>query len=220
MQAIKKNKVATINEITDLLHCSLRTARTRLKKWGAISSFNKNGKYYTLPNIARFNTCGIWHYQGIGFSEYGNLKQTFIHLIRNSEAGLSGREIGEILSLDPRSFVSHFRDMAEIQREKIGGSYVHFLSESASYQNQRYHRIERISHKKPDVLQSSVAILVLVEKIKHPELDASGLSKRLRSKKVHPSSQKLSDFFVYHGIEKKLQFLFSQEITRTIRLFN
>lgn len=202
-QKFYKSKVITINEMTSSLHCSLRTAHTRLKQWEAISSFNKNGKYYTLPQIARFNTNGVWHYQGIGFSKYGNLKQTFIHLVKNSEAGLYGSEIGEILSLDPRSFVSHFSDIPGIQREKISGSYVYFSSEPVIYQTQRHHRTERISQKKHDISQSSVAISILVEKIKHPQLDVAGLLKRLQTQGIHLSPQEISDFFDYHGIEKK-----------------
>ncbi len=205
LETIRENKVITIKEITNSLHCSIRTAHTRLKEWGALCSYNQNGKYYTLSDIARFNNYGIWRYQNIGFSQYGNLKQTFIHLIRNSNAGLSSVEIGEILSLDPRSFVSHFRELSDIKREKIGDYYIYFSSESNAYQTQRENRTKEASFKATHLLDSSMAILVLVEKIKHPQLNASGLSQRLKSEGVDLSAQKITEFFAYHGIEKKIQ---------------
>lgn len=205
LEIIRKNKVITISELINSLHCSVRTAHTRLKEWGGLCSYNKNGKYYTLFDIARFNNYGIWHYQNIGFSHFGNLKQTFIHLIKNSNAGLSSVEIGDILSLDPRSFVSHFRELTEIKREKIGSRYIYFSSETNVYQSQRENRTKEVSYKGTHLLDSSMAILVLVEKIKYPQLDSLSLSRRLKSQGIDLSASKIAELFIYHGIEKKTQ---------------
>ncbi len=203
LKLLRKNKATTISDIMISLHCSLRTTRSRLKEWGSLSSYNQNGKYYTLPDIAQFNNYGIWRYQHIGFSQHGNLKQTFIYLIKNSQAGLSSNEIGEILSLCPRSFVSHFRDEPAIKREKSDGRYVYFSSEPNIFQRQYRNRIRQKSFKTTYLLESSIAISLLVEKIKHPKLKAAELSKRLKLQGIDISPENILDFFDYHGIEKK-----------------
>ncbi len=83
MDAVKRFrrlKVLTIEQLVALLECSLITARRYLKKWQAYTSFNMNGRYYTLPGIPRFDEKGIWKYRGIYFSRYGNLMQTMCEL--------------------------------------------------------------------------------------------------------------------------------------------
>ena len=49
------NSVLTIDELSGILMCSLITVRRRLKEWRVCSSYNKNGRYYTLPSIPTFN---------------------------------------------------------------------------------------------------------------------------------------------------------------------
>jgi hypothetical protein len=96
------------------------TARRRLKAWRAYTSYNRNGRYYTLPEIAQFDDMGLWRHQGAFFSKHGNLKQTLVHLVVHSVQGLSGAEFGEILGLQPRSFLSHFRDHPAIYPDTGG----------------------------------------------------------------------------------------------------
>ena len=83
--------------------------------------------------------------------------------------------------------------------------HIYFSSESNAYQTQRENRTKDASSSATHLLDSSMAILVLVEKIKRPQLNASGLSRRLKSKGVDLSAQKIAEFFAYHGIEKKTQ---------------
>ena len=64
-------KVLTIEQLVDLLKTSVITARRHLKKWETYTSFNHNGRYYTLPRIPQFDNNGIWKYQTILFSKYG-----------------------------------------------------------------------------------------------------------------------------------------------------
>ena len=82
-------KVLTIEQIVGLLKSSVITARRQLNKWKTYTSFNMNGRYYTLPEIPRFDENGIWKYQRILFSKHGTLTQTICRLIGRSERGLS-----------------------------------------------------------------------------------------------------------------------------------
>lgn len=114
----KKRKVMTIPMLMNLLDCSTPTIRKRLRKWNVHTSYNKNGRYYALPEVVKFDKDGFWRYKQIFFSQYGNLKNTVIQLINASQAGLESTEIGKLTGLSPRSFMSHFQNIPGINREK------------------------------------------------------------------------------------------------------
>ena len=65
IRAAVLRKVLTIAELAKILICSFITVRRRLKEWRAYTSYNKNGRYYTLPSIPKFNKNGIWTYKDI-----------------------------------------------------------------------------------------------------------------------------------------------------------
>ena len=111
-------KVFTLDKLVSSLRCSTPTARLKLKQWKAYTSYNKNSRYYAMPTVPRFDENGLWHYEDISFSKYGNLRNTVIHLSNNSASGLSGSEMGDLVRLAPRSFLHHFRNVAGIHREK------------------------------------------------------------------------------------------------------
>ena len=107
LKAFRRRKVMMLGEVAELVHSSIHTARRRLKEWRAHTSYNQNGRYYALPDVPEFDADGLWHWRGVFFSRYGNLKQTVVELIRRSSAGLDAGEMSSLLGLDPRSFLLH-----------------------------------------------------------------------------------------------------------------
>ncbi|MEA1933170.1 MAG: hypothetical protein U9N60_01855, partial [Thermodesulfobacteriota bacterium] len=79
-------QVMTLSQLEVLLSCSQRSVQRYLSMWGGLRSYNHNGKYFSLPAIAHFNSFGIWKYNDIGFSRFGNLKETVVHLVARSPA--------------------------------------------------------------------------------------------------------------------------------------
>ena len=75
---LKKEKIFTLNQLVSILECSSRTAQAKLKLWKTYTSYNQNGKYYTLPEIPHFNEHGLWRFKRAVFSKYGNLKKTIM----------------------------------------------------------------------------------------------------------------------------------------------
>ena len=114
---VKKQKIFTLNKLVSILECSSRTAQTKLKLWKAYTSYNQNGKYYTLPEIPQFDSFGLWRYKNAAFSKHGNLKKTIVQLVNSTSAGFSGKQLGELLGLSPQSFLHHFRGCPGIYRE-------------------------------------------------------------------------------------------------------
>jgi len=134
---LKKEKVFTLGRLIFLLNCSRRTAQTNLSRWKTYTSYNQNSKYYTFPEIPKFDIYGLWWYKDIAFSKHGNLKRTIIHFVNSSESGLTGNELGGLLGLSPKNFVHHFRDCPGICREKHGGVYIHFSQASQAAINSK-----------------------------------------------------------------------------------
>ncbi|MDA3940385.1 MAG: hypothetical protein PF693_13940, partial [Spirochaetia bacterium] len=51
LSTFRTKKILTIEELSELLHCSNITSRRRLKQWQAFTSYNQNNRYYTLHDI-------------------------------------------------------------------------------------------------------------------------------------------------------------------------
>ena len=52
---LKAQIVVTINELSELLNVSVRTVQRKLKKWKVIRSYDHNGRYFALHEVAGFN---------------------------------------------------------------------------------------------------------------------------------------------------------------------
>ena len=201
LKFIQLRKVVTMAALVLHLQCSSRTVQRRLAEWRAINSYNKNGRYYTLPDIPKFNSHGLWCYQRSLFSRFGNLPQTVVQLVRNSQAGLTAAELGELLGLRPSSFLWSFRDHPGLKREKHQGHYVYF-SFAPGRCAEQYKRRSMVSTAKrlPSEFES---IAILVEKIKYPELSVEELSRKLKRKKLRVEPDTIRNLFVRHGLSEK-----------------
>jgi transcriptional antiterminator len=89
---IHRKKIVTLDDLANSLHYSKRTVQRRLTQLKTIRSYNRNGQYFTLEDIPKFDANGLWHYSGTYFSKFGNLTQTFVQLVRRSTAGLTSHQ--------------------------------------------------------------------------------------------------------------------------------
>ena len=99
-QFFSDHKIATLPQLREALGNPARS--TIFRKLGEvqyISSYSHRGKYYTLKSIARFTQQGLWSFNSVWFSRYGNLLQTTEAFIENSEAGYSSTELRAILQV-------------------------------------------------------------------------------------------------------------------------
>jgi len=197
-----KQKVMTKKELITILNCTGRTIQRRLSKWQALTCYNQNSKYYTLRSIPSFDVHGIWHYCGISFSKYGNLKNTVVQVITYSQAGLSGHELGEVLRLSPRSFLSPFRDNPNLLRKKINNRYIYFSSNKKDYQKQEINRLKQEMNN--EMLPSDAeAVQILVEVIKHPGWSYDDIAYSLQNKGRIISPNSIQQLFIHHDLVKK-----------------
>ena len=105
---------------------SVRSIFRDLIAEGYFSSFTHAGKYYTLKNIPRFNSDGIWFYQEMGFSKFGTLKNTLVKLIENSEAGKTHDELNKQLRIRVHNTLLDLVRINKITRKKIKSDFIYF----------------------------------------------------------------------------------------------
>ena len=201
--AFRKKKTFTVENVVSRLGCSIPTVRLKLRQWRALTSYNQSGQYYALPEVPRFDENGLWWFKGAYFSKFGTLKNTVVHLVGASSAGLTGDQIGELVGLRPRSFLHHFRDAKGIHREKHQGVYVYFSDECARYEVQRNARLEAIA--KSEDLNDADAVVVLVALINHTdvELETLALLPEVRTKGI--SAAAIESLLARHGLKKTLR---------------
>ena len=77
-----KNTVVSLKQLRDELSDRSRSSLFRdLRKLDVISSYTHTGQYHALKRTATFDESGLWFFQDIGFSQYGTLKKTLVHMI-------------------------------------------------------------------------------------------------------------------------------------------
>ncbi|GAH70667.1 unnamed protein product [marine sediment metagenome] len=205
LKVLKEKKIVTIQQLSDLLECSRRSAQRRLKEWQTYNSYNKYGKYFTLPNIPKFDRYGLWKYKGVFFSRYGNLENTITHLVKNSEMGLDASKVGKIVDLLPRSFMSHFQKVSGLIREKHENIFVYFSDEKDVYQRQKNKRQQAAKEKELQLPPDADAILILADRLKNPKSSIEDSARRLRRKGMSINPSAIYNLLDYHGIKKKLR---------------
>ena len=198
-----KSIVLTLHDLSDFLNVTVRTVQRLLKKCDTIRSYDHNGRYFSFARLAQFNSHGIWEYNSIHFSKFGNLKQTLIAVISNSPMGMDAPQIREVLGVETRSFLSKYSDNSQIRREKIGGRYVYFSANQDSYLAQFSKRENAFIRLSKSELNNTEAIRVLIAAIQHPDFTIEQLSMHLRTEKIIIEPMVIKNFFSSHEIKKK-----------------
>jgi hypothetical protein len=199
LRRLKAVKVFTVVDLARWLSCSVVTARRRLKAWRARTSYNRNGRYYALPEVPRFDANGLWRCGGVFFSRHGNLRETVRALVAASPSGLSSREIGALLGVEARTFMAHFRTDQRLSRDQSGRGHVWFAGEAAIRSRQM--EACRSAMAGGAGLADADAVRLLVELVRDPGLDCAALARRLSPFRISPES--IERFLGAHGLLKK-----------------
>jgi len=200
VKKFQRLKVLTIEQLVSLIESSVITARRQLKKWRAYTSFNMNGRYYTLPGIARFDENGIWKYQRILFSKYGTLTQTISQLIERSETGLSAKQIAQVVEIASNSSVfSRLQNVAGLRRERHQGRFVYFSEQRYQEQKAALYQPQQVR-----LPSDAEAVMILVQYIRHPHSSIGELSERAAEQGRNIEPRVIHNFLEHHDLLKKI----------------
>ena len=139
-----EHRAATIDELRDALgNPCLRTVYRKLEALGYRSSYSHRGRYYTLPTLAAFDDEGLWSFQNVWFSRYGNLLATTQAFVERSAAGCKAAETTEALHVECKHALNTLLRRGRVARERIEGTYVYFAAQQARRRQQHMQRESR-----------------------------------------------------------------------------
>jgi len=149
VKVFRKKYIVNLDEIFHVLdtHSRMSVFR-RLKPMGYLTSFTHAGRYYTLPDIPKFDKLGLWFYQYVGFSSAGTLKSTIVDIVHSSEVGMTPKEMLNLLRLRvPNSLHNTLHELIknkQLERHRLQGLPLYTSIDSDIAQNQMATRREKI----------------------------------------------------------------------------
>ena len=210
VKVFRKKYIANLNELFHVLDTQSRmSVFRRLKLMGYLTSFTHAGHYYTLPDIPKFDTLGLWFYQDVGFSRAGTLKSTVVDIVHSSEAGMAPTEILNLLRLRvPNSLHNTLHELIknkQLKRHRLQGLPLYTNIDSDIAQNQVATRREKIESRSriPAVSSIEVTISVLVEAIRAGNVLVfpSIVSARLNAQGMSITVDHVEQIFSQYGLE-------------------
>ena len=214
LKMFRKKYIATIDEVFHVLDTKSRmSVFRRLKPIGYLTSFTDAGRYYTLPDIVRFDALGLWFYQDVGFSRAGTLKATVIDLVNLSEAGMTPTEALNLLRLRvPNSLHNTLHGLikaGQLKRQRLQGLPLYTNIDSDIARKQMTARREKIKNQSLVLPTTSIemTIAVLVEALRAGKFlpSPSTVAARLTAQAMPITADQVQQIFAQYALkpEKK-----------------
>lgn len=190
-----------IEPLAGALGYSVPSVRRFLGQTGYFSSFTHNGKWYTLRSIPRFDRDGLWFREEIGFSRAGSLTGTLVRLVAGSPAGMTAEQLGGKLRCRCHSVLVRLWRQGNLQRRQEGRCHIYLAADPAVQTIQ----LQALTSQRRALssLPAEVAVIILVEFIKHPEFNVAQLTKAVASRcQMTLEPGQIEDLFARHGLKK------------------
>jgi hypothetical protein len=169
------------------------------------SSYNHNGRYYTLHDPAKYDRWGLHSVGDIHFSVDGTLKATVVRLVCESEVGCTQKELQDLLRVRVQLFLlAAVRDGA-IDREAIGKLYVYLHCEPEVREAQLQRRRERIAEASQQEVEvdDEVIIRVLLVLLRYSGSQPGDVTRRLRGHSPPVRRDQVDVVFTRYGLGEK-----------------
>lgn len=202
-----KSKMATMVELKEAMGTTVdATVFRKLKELYYLRSYSHRGKYYTLPEVARFDDQGLWSYQGVRFSKQGSLLNTIDHHVDRSLSGYFEYELEGLLHVGVRVAVLNLLKDNRVCRQKVSGRYLYCSARMRKRKRQFSERKKQQSIAE-SALDSMGSEMLFQEGKTLLELFVSLLDEKQRRLYAGLESIKLG-----HGGDKKIAHLFGMDM--------
>src|SRR5580658_3771820 len=132
-----RDKIATRPDLKRALGTDVDlTVFRKLKELDYLTSYSHGGRFYTLREIARFGTDGLWSCEAAWFSRYGTLLATAEAFIGSSVAGYFAEELSAILHVGTQDVLRHLVRQKRIARDLISGLFLYTSTDPGIRQRQ------------------------------------------------------------------------------------
>jgi len=205
---IRKRRVVAMSDLCEVIGSSSRmTVFRRLREIEYVSSYTHAGRYYTLYDIARFDSDGIWFYDDIGFSQNGSLKNTVNYLVHNCDVGKFHLDLERQLRVRVHNVLLDLVKSKQIKRIKFEGQYLYLSTDKArsTKQIKRRDKLSMQARRIPVFISEPMVIEILAEVIRqskrHPHADQVASALTMRGLPIAENDVMM--VFDYYDIEKK-----------------
>jgi len=187
--------------------CKDRSRRSLFRdmtKLGYLSSYSHAGKFYTLKTIPNFDQHGLWHYEGISFSKHDTLKSTIQMLVSESSAGLTHKELRELLHVRVQNTLNDLLSAHAITRESVENLYLYLSSDRKILSVQVAHRQKQFEDaRRICPLDPNTVIEVLLELLCSEDWQTKTICERLKVRDIIVSEIQVKNIFSRYKIKKK-----------------
>ena len=206
---LRKRRVVTIRDLSEVIGTFSRmTVFRRLRQIEYVTSYTHAGRYYTLYDIARFDSDGIWFYDDIGFSQNGSLKNTVSYLVDKSDVGKFHFDLQRQLRVRVHNVLLDLVKSNQIERIKFEGQYLYLSSDKEQCTKQIEHRnqLSLRARRLPAFISDPMVIEILAEVIRqskrHPHADQVASALAMRGLPI--SEMDVMSVFDQYDVEKKI----------------
>jgi hypothetical protein len=129
---LRAQKIATLPELRRALGTTADiTVFRKLKELSYLSSYSHRGRYYTLAEIPRFDSHGLWSLQAVWFSRWGNLITTLEALVNGAPQGYFASELHQLLHVEVKDALLQLVEQRRIARQQVTGLFLYCSQDAA-----------------------------------------------------------------------------------------
>lgn len=207
VQLLQSKGMVTFEEMQDALGAASRATTFRyLKQVQYMRSYNHNGRFYTFRDPTRFDRWGLYAQGDIFFSRDGKLGNTVKRLVRESEAGMTQRELQDLLKVRVQVLLLEAVRHDKIRRELVDGLYLYLHNDSDIGATQLQSRHARISsHRSLQdsvIIDDHIVIKVLLILIRHPDYQPADVTRALRGHVPPITKEQVIEVFSRYDLEE------------------
>ena len=205
---IKSRRVVEMRDLFEVVESTSRmTVFRRLSGVEYLCSYTHTGRYYTLFDIARFDSDGIWFYDDIGFSQNGSLKKTVTYLVDNGDGGKFHSDLQRQLRVRVHNVLLDLVRSKQIKRTKFEGQFLYLSTDKArsTKQIEQRDKLSAQLRRIPVFITQPMVIEILAEVIRqserHPRADQVASALAIRGLPI--AENDVMTVFDQYDIEKK-----------------
>jgi hypothetical protein len=182
-----------------------RTLQRIIKGSEIITSYNHNARFYTIPGLCHFNHDGIWKFNQILFSKYGNQFETITSHLDKSMAGYTSKELSIILMVKADDALHVMWLKERVHRQKVESSIVYFSIREDLFKQQLSERERRTPSAMETfvLLDDQITIAVLVEIILKDSVVAQKLQRGMAMRNLKISTAQIEAVIEHYQLKKK-----------------
>ncbi len=129
---LRLKRIATLPELKEVLGTPVDTTVFRkLKELSYLSSYSHRGRYYTLREIPVFDPQGLWSFQDVWFSRWGNLITTLEALVHGAPQGYFAHELQQILHVEVKDALLQLVEQRRLARQPVTGLFLYASQDAA-----------------------------------------------------------------------------------------